>query len=60
MSDVRGALLFDVQGTATDFFVSVSAALRRIDAGRNPAHSWEPMVERWRAGYCPKPMSARW
>ncbi|MBJ8348183.1 haloacid dehalogenase type II [Antrihabitans sp. YC2-6] len=45
------ALLFDVQGTATDFFSTVRDEAVRIDAGRNPEIDWTGFVTRWRAAY---------
>ncbi|RVW05063.1 haloacid dehalogenase type II [Rhodococcus spongiicola] len=51
MADRPEALLFDVQGTATEFHASVSDALRTIDEGRHPGVSWEGVVDRWRAAY---------
>ena len=45
------ALLFDVQGTATDFHSTVCEQARRISAGRYPEADWPEVVRRWRAGY---------
>ncbi|OBG98427.1 haloacid dehalogenase, type II [Mycobacterium sp. E3251] len=45
------ALLFDVQGTATDFHSTVCDEARRISAGRHPEVHWPDVVRRWRAGY---------
>ena len=45
------ALLFDVQGTATDFFTTVTSEAVRIDRGRNPGTDWADFVNRWRAAY---------
>ncbi|OBF71366.1 haloacid dehalogenase, type II [Mycobacterium sp. 852002-51613_SCH5001154] len=45
------ALLFDVQGTATDFHSTVCDEARRISAGRHPDVDWPDVVRRWRAGY---------
>ena len=45
------ALLFDVQGTATDFMSTVSGAAHTISAGRHPDVDWAVIVEKWRAGY---------
>lgn len=45
------ALLFDVQGTATDFHSTVCDEARRISAGRHPSVDWPELVRRWRAGY---------
>jgi 2-haloacid dehalogenase len=51
MRVVVKALLFDVQGTATDFHSTVCAAAQRISAGRHPGADWPDVVRRWRAGY---------
>ena len=45
------ALLFDVQGTATDFHSTVCGEAQRIAAGRFPDADWSEVVRRWRAGY---------
>jgi 2-haloalkanoic acid dehalogenase type II len=45
------ALLFDVQGTATDFHSTVCDELERISAGRHPGADWPDVVRRWRAAY---------
>lgn len=45
------ALLFDVQGTATDFHTTVCDEAKRISAGRHPRVDWAEVVRRWRAGY---------
>ncbi len=45
------ALLFDVQGTATDFHSTVCDEAQRISAGRYPDADWAELVRRWRAGY---------
>ena len=45
------ALLFDVQGTATDFHSTVCGEAQRISAGRHPGVDWADMVRRWRASY---------
>ncbi|MHA7650683.1 haloacid dehalogenase type II [Mycobacterium sp. ML4] len=45
------ALLFDVQGTATDFHSTVCDEARRISAGRHTGVDWPELVRRWRAGY---------
>jgi 2-haloacid dehalogenase len=45
------ALLFDVQGTATDFHSTVCDEARRISAGRHPGVDWPEVVRRWRGGY---------
>lgn len=51
MNVVVKALLFDVQGTATDFFSTVCDEARRISANRHPGADWPDVVRRWRAGY---------
>ncbi|MGZ4511487.1 MAG: haloacid dehalogenase type II [Mycobacterium sp.] len=51
MTVVVTALLFDVQGTATDFHSTVCGEARRIAAGRFPGVDWPEVVRRWRAGY---------
>lgn len=43
------ALLFDVQGTATDFHSTVCDEARRIGGDRQA--DWPELVRRWRAGY---------
>ncbi len=45
------ALLFDVQGTATDFHSTVCGEAQRISAGRYPSVDWPDVVRRWRASY---------
>jgi 2-haloacid dehalogenase len=45
------ALLFDVQGTATDFHSTVCGEAERISAGRWPNANWPELVRRWRAEY---------
>jgi 2-haloalkanoic acid dehalogenase type II len=45
------ALLFDVQGTATDFHATICDAAQRISAGRHPGADWPDVVRRWRAVY---------
>ncbi|WP_082968910.1 haloacid dehalogenase type II [Mycobacterium sp. E2699] len=51
MRRVVKALLFDVQGTATDFHSTVCDEAARISAGRHPGADWPGLVRRWRAGY---------
>jgi 2-haloacid dehalogenase len=51
MALVVKALLFDVQGTATDFHSTVCGEAQRISAGRHPGVDWADVVRRWRAGY---------
>lgn len=51
MGLVVKALLFDVQGTATDFHSTVCDEAARISAGRHPGVDWADVVRRWRAGY---------
>ena len=45
------ALLFDVQGTATDFHSTICEEAQRISGGRYPNVDWPEVVRRWRAGY---------
>lgn len=45
------ALLFDVQGTATDFHSTVTDEARRISAGRHPDVDWADLVRLWRDAY---------
>lgn len=45
------ALLFDVQGTATDFHSTVRGEAQRISNGRHPHVDWGRFVDRWRAAY---------
>ncbi|MFE6857593.1 haloacid dehalogenase type II [Nocardia sp. NPDC057668] len=45
------ALLFDVQGTATDFFSTVTGTARRVAGAKNPAVDWPEFVNAWRAAY---------
>ncbi|OBF85025.1 haloacid dehalogenase, type II [Mycobacterium sp. 852002-51163_SCH5372311] len=45
------ALLFDVQGTATDFHSTVCGEAERISNGRWPNVNWPELVRRWRAEY---------
>lgn len=51
MRHVVKALLFDVQGTATDFHSTICEEAQRISAGRYPSVDWPELVRRWRAGY---------
>ena len=51
MKPVVKALLFDVQGTATDFHSTVCGEAQRISAGRHTGVDWPDLVRRWRAGY---------
>jgi 2-haloacid dehalogenase len=51
MGAVVRALLFDVQGTATDFHSTVCDEAQRISAGRHPDADWPDLVRRWRASY---------
>ncbi|MBF6330975.1 haloacid dehalogenase type II [Nocardia transvalensis] len=50
MSDRPQALLFDVQGTATDFHSTVAGAARRILGARYDL-DWSRFVNDWRAAY---------
>ena len=45
------ALLFDVQGTATDFHSTVCGEAERISAGRWSNVNWPELVRHWRAAY---------
>ena len=45
------ALLFDVQGTATDFHSTLFCEAQRISAGRHPDVDWAAFVNAWRATY---------
>lgn len=45
------ALLFDVQGTATDFFSTVRTAAVQILGSRHPEQDWSTFVNAWRAAY---------
>lgn len=47
------ALIFDVQGTATDFRTTVSAAGRQLAAGRALDVDWGDFVDDWRRLYRP-------
>jgi 2-haloacid dehalogenase len=51
MSLMVKALLFDLQGTATDFHSTVCGEAQRISAGRYPNVDWPEVVRRWRASY---------
>jgi 2-haloacid dehalogenase len=51
MGHVVKAMLFDVQGTATDFHSTVCDEAQRISAGRYPSVDWPDVVRRWRASY---------
>ena len=51
MRRVVKALLFDVQGTATDFHSTVCDEAKRVSAGRHPDVDWPEVVRRWRASY---------
>jgi 2-haloacid dehalogenase len=59
------ALLFDVQGTATDFHSTVCSEARRISDGRYPEVDWAQFVNDWRAAYfsflgAAKPAQKHW
>lgn len=45
------ALLFDVQGTATDFHSTIRHAAASIAGPRYPDHDWSEFVNDWRAAY---------
>jgi 2-haloacid dehalogenase len=51
MRHVVTALLFDVQGTATDFHSTVCGEAQRISVGRYPSVDWPEVVRHWRASY---------
>jgi 2-haloacid dehalogenase len=51
MKVVVKALMFDVQGTATDFHSTICDEAQRISGGRHPDADWSELVRRWRAGY---------
>ncbi|MGU7771940.1 haloacid dehalogenase type II [Burkholderia sp. MR1-5-21] len=51
--DTLQALIFDVQGTATDFRTTVSAATREIAGERAPGIDWGRFVDDWRGRYRP-------
>jgi 2-haloacid dehalogenase len=53
------ALLFDVQGTATDFHSTLSGEAQRISAGRHQGVDWSDLVRRWRAAYFDALQAAR-
>lgn len=50
-TDQIEALLFDVQGTATDFRTTVCAAAARVAGDRFPDIDWPQFVNDWRAAY---------
>lgn len=56
---VLKALLFDVQGTATDFHSTLCYEAQRISAGRHPGVDWGAFVNAWRAAYFAAVDSAR-
>lgn len=45
------ALLFDVQGTATDFHSTIRSAAEQVAGPRNPGIDWCVFVNDWRAAY---------
>ena len=51
MAQVVSALLFDVQGTATDFHSTICEEAQRISADRYPDTDSPELVRRWRASY---------
>ncbi|MFF0453879.1 haloacid dehalogenase type II [Nocardia africana] len=51
MNDRPKALLFDVQGTATDFHSTVVAAAAATLGRRYPGRDWSAFVNDWRAAY---------
>ncbi|KVN44060.1 haloacid dehalogenase type II [Burkholderia ubonensis] len=52
MHDVQ-ALIFDVQGTATDFRSTVGSAARALAGARAPDADWGRFVDDWRRKYRP-------
>ncbi|MVU75792.1 haloacid dehalogenase type II [Nocardia sp. ET3-3] len=44
-------MLFDVQGTATDFHSTIRIAAESIAGPLAPGHDWSGFVNRWRAAY---------
>ncbi|MGV9411657.1 haloacid dehalogenase type II [Nocardia sp. NPDC003693] len=53
------ALLFDVQGTATDFFSTVTGTARSVAGPGNPDVDWAEFVNAWRAAYFRETARAR-
>lgn len=51
--DAVKALVFDVQGTATDFRTTVSAVAHQLAADRVPDVDWGGLVDDWRRQYRP-------
>ncbi|KZM73899.1 haloacid dehalogenase type II [Nocardia terpenica] len=51
MSHGPQALLFDVQGTATDFHSTITREAHRIAGSRYPDRDWAAFVNDWRAAY---------
>jgi len=51
MTDRPTALLFDVQGTATDFHTTITRAAQRIVGARYPGLDLAGFVNDWRAAY---------
>ncbi|WP_227981820.1 haloacid dehalogenase type II [Nocardia spumae] len=51
MSDRPHALLFDVQGTATDFHTTIARAVGAALGDRYPDVEWPGFVNEWRAAY---------
>lgn len=45
------AILFDVQGTATDFHSTICRAAAAVAAGRYPNVDWSEFVNNWRRAY---------
>lgn len=52
LSEVK-ALVFDVQGTATDFRSTIAEAAERLSAGRGQGTDWGAFVDEWRGRYRP-------
>ncbi|RJQ78641.1 haloacid dehalogenase type II [Pseudonocardiaceae bacterium YIM PH 21723] len=51
MATAPQALLFDVQGTVTDFYSQVVATVDRVAAGRLPGTDWTTLVGNWHELY---------
>lgn len=52
LSEVK-ALVFDVQGTATDFRSTIAEEAERLSAGRGQGTDWGAFVDEWRGRYRP-------
>ncbi|MFI1917364.1 haloacid dehalogenase type II [Nocardia sp. NPDC020380] len=64
MNDRPKALLFDVQGTATDFHSTIRHAATAVAGDRYPDVDWSAFVNDWRAAYfeetSSRPKHAAW